>query len=266
MTSDTIRITLRYQHKRQEYYNEHIEIHKSRETADLFKKAFFWLTKEFNYNGPSTDVKIYFNGLLLDHNKPLKDAGIDKDCVINVCLPNSEPLISQMVLDNDIPSEELLPKAPKEGYQCSPSMEDLRKMTVKELENVEDFTVSNSFGSIFWPGKTDVTRVNLADIITIIQNNTEVYDDERHGSTKPTVGQKLNKEAIITLTGIKLKPGQSATQKEKILKRGIEQNDGEHLSYDGIKSEWQFKVKHFTKYGTNPDDDEKMDSTAPLPA
>jgi hypothetical protein len=47
-------------------------------------------------------------------------------------------------------------------------MEDLRKMTVKELENVEDFTVSNSFGSIFWPGKTDVTRVNLADIITII--------------------------------------------------------------------------------------------------
>lgn len=61
-------------------------------------------------------------------------------------------------------------------------------MTVKELENVKNFTVSNQFGSILWTGKTDVTRVDLADIVTIIQNNAEVYDDERHGSTKPAVG------------------------------------------------------------------------------
>ena len=37
------------------------------------------------------------------------------------------------------------------------------------------------------------------------------------------------------------------------------------MSYDGVKFEWQFKVEHFTKWG-DQDDDEEMDSAAPLPA
>lgn len=82
----------------------------------MLKMAFCWLSREFNYDGSSDNVKIYFNEKLLDQNKPLKDVGIDEDCVINVCLQNSQTLISQIVLDDDKPSEELLPKAPKEGY------------------------------------------------------------------------------------------------------------------------------------------------------
>jgi hypothetical protein len=62
-----------------------------------------------------------------------------------------------------------------------------------------------------WVGKTDVTRVDLKDIVTIDQSNCEVYDDERHKVTKPSVGQKLNKQAIITLKGIKPKVGQTFT-------------------------------------------------------
>lgn len=50
------------------------------------------------------------------------------------------------------------------------------------------------------------------------------------------------------------------------MKRNIEASDAEHLSYDCVNYEWQFKVKHFTNYGTGPDDDEEMDSIAPLPA
>lgn len=33
-----------------------------------------------------------------------------------------------------------------------------------------------------------MTRVDLADIVTIEQGNCEVYDDERHKLTKPSVG------------------------------------------------------------------------------
>lgn len=49
--------------------------------------------------------------------------------------------------------------------------------------------------------------------------------------------------------------------RKKIEKSG----DAQHLSYDGVKFEWQFKVEHFTKWG-DQDDDEEMDSAAPLPA
>jgi hypothetical protein len=70
-------------------------------------------------------------------------------------------------MDDDKATAELLPRAPKDGYTCSPSMDQLSKMSVKELENVNDFTVSNQFGSVMWVGKTDVTRVDLQDIVTI---------------------------------------------------------------------------------------------------
>lgn len=56
---------------------------------------------------------------------------------------------------------------------------------------------------LYFPGKTDLTEVDLADIITIEQNSAEVYDDDRH--MKPEVGQKLNRSAIIALYNIKPK-------------------------------------------------------------
>jgi hypothetical protein len=40
-------------------------------------------------------------------------------------------------------------------------------MTIKELETVKEFTVSNEFGSVKWFGETDVTGIDLSDIITI---------------------------------------------------------------------------------------------------
>jgi hypothetical protein len=40
-------------------------------------------------------------------------------------------------------------------------------MTTMELENVENFTISNEFGSVKFIGKTDLTRVDLQDIVTI---------------------------------------------------------------------------------------------------
>ena len=97
------------------------------------------------------------------------------------------------------------PKKPKEGYVCEPSFAELEKMTGSRLERVENFKVSNSFGSVLFLGETDLTSVDLADVITITQGVCEVYDDERHSDDKPAVGKKLNKPAIITLKN--MKPG-----------------------------------------------------------
>ena len=48
---------------------------------------------------------------------------------------------------------------------------------------------------------TDLTEVDLANIVTIKDKTAEVYNDEDpiQLKTKPPVGQKLNKPAKITL-------------------------------------------------------------------
>ena len=75
-------------------------------------------------------------------------------------------------------------------------------MSLEELKAVRNFTIKNEYGSIQFDGATDVTEVDLADIVTIEKDGVEVYDDERHQNSKPLPGSKLNKPAIITLNRI----------------------------------------------------------------
>jgi len=78
-----------------------------------------------------------------------------------------------------------LPKAPKANYKITPDLATLYRMTEAQLKAVEDFTIENEFGSIEFFGTTDLTGVDLGDIVTIEQGNCEVYDDVRHKDSKP---------------------------------------------------------------------------------
>lgn len=40
-------------------------------------------------------------------------------------------------------------------------------MSVSDLQKVKDFKIENSFGKIEFIGETDVTDIDLADIVTI---------------------------------------------------------------------------------------------------
>jgi len=63
---------------------------------------------------------------------------------------------------------------------------------------VDDFTIEYpTFGKITFAGQTDITDLDLRDLVTLSNKCVEVYDDDRH--VKPPVGKKLNKEALITL-------------------------------------------------------------------
>ena len=64
-------------------------------------------------------------------------------------------------------------------------MASLHRMTLAQLQKVSDFKVWTEFGSVEIIGETDVTGVDLADIITIAQGNVEVYDEERHKGSYP---------------------------------------------------------------------------------
>lgn len=152
----------------------------------------------------------------------------------------------------------LLPKLQHADYYTIPSIEELAAKERAEpgfCRSVKDFVVGRrEFGSIKFIGETDVRQLDLESIIQFNYRVVNVYSDE---STKPPVGQGLNKPAEITLLNIKCtdkKTGKEYTEgprvekyKERLILRGSEQGV-EFVSFDPIKGEWKFEVKHFSCY------------------
>jgi len=53
---------------------------------------------------------------------------------------------------------------------------------------VKDFSIENEFGKIEFVGETDLSQVDLYNIVTIEKGSAEVYDDENPNTVKPPVG------------------------------------------------------------------------------
>ena len=85
--------------------------------------------------------------------------------------------------------------------------------------------------------------VDLANEVIIKAKSIEVYPDE---ASKPAFGQKLNKQAIVTLQGgIRPKKGLNAHQYESQLQERIQKHGGVHLCYVADSMTWRFKAPHF---------------------
>ena len=63
----------------------------------------------------------------------------------------------------------------KRKYFTSPPFEDIRNYSIYEVENVENFSVYNEFGKIEFLGKTDLSYLNLNNIITIKENEVKIF-------------------------------------------------------------------------------------------
>ena len=90
--------------------------------------------------------------------------------------------------------------------------------------------------------------VDLANDVIIKERHVDVYPKDRYPTEndKPRLGQKLNKGAMVTLTGgVKPKKGVSADDYEETLRKRIVDNGGEHLMYNVEEFTWTFKVPHF---------------------
>ena len=62
----------------------------------------------------------------------------------------------------------MIPKLTRPDYYCKPSIEKLRTFTVEQLQTVQNFEVGKvGFGSLFWPGVTDLTGVDLDEAVEI---------------------------------------------------------------------------------------------------
>ena len=119
------------------------------------------------------------------------------------------------------------------------------------------------YGQVKFLGETDVRRLDLESIIQFNKCEVLVYMDE---NKKPAIGQGLNKPAEVTLLNVKYmdkKTGQyhldgpEVERFEKRLKKKTEEQGAEFISYNGLKGEWKFRVKHFSRYGLDFDSDEE---------
>jgi hypothetical protein len=91
--------------------------------------------------------------------------------------------------------EELTPKLTKANYETEPSRAELARMTETELKNVRNFTVKNQHAKIVFLNTTDVTGLDLDDVVQLNPKSVDLYE----GTTKlPEIGKGLNKEAQIT--------------------------------------------------------------------
>jgi nuclear pore complex protein Nup98-Nup96 len=89
----------------------------------------------------------------------------------------------------------VVPSLAKGKYFTRPSIEEMCLMSENELMSIEDFEVCHEdFGSIKWPGCTDVRGMDLDKIVTIVDGRVSVYAD-----SSPPVDTGLNKKAVVSL-------------------------------------------------------------------
>nr|GEW39870.1 nuclear pore complex protein NUP98A-like [Tanacetum cinerariifolium] len=153
-----------------------------------------------------------------------------------------------IVYEHDADIEALMPKLRHSDYYTEPRVQELAAKERAEpgfCRRVKDFTVGrHNYGSIKFHGETDVRRLDLESLVQFNHHEVIVYMDE---TKKPPVGLGLNKPAEVTLlnikcsdkkTGKRFTEGRSVEKYTEMLKRKVEDQGAEFVSYDPIKGEW----------------------------
>jgi nuclear pore complex protein Nup98-Nup96 len=154
----------------------------------------------------------------------------------------------------------LMPKLTKPGYEVSPSIEDMKRMSEADLATVAAFSVRRTgVGMVEWEGAVDIRGADLDSIISIEPKAVEVYSLEEEQGTKPAVGSKLNRPAIITCYDVFPPAGRNASEEErnryaqKVAMRTTNMG-AELIDYNKNSGVWKIRVQHFSRYALVDDD------------
>ncbi|KAL7712971.1 Peptidase S59 domain-containing protein [Entamoeba marina] len=130
------------------------------------------------------------------------------------------------------------PTLERTDYYCIPSITELSGLPIESLKNIPQFEVGRpGYGRVKWTN-VDVTNLDLDMVVIIERGSVEVYPD---GVTKHQQGEKLNKEALITLENTH----DTETEFESALDSFPLQLSG----IDKFNRSITFAVPHFTMYG-----------------
>lgn len=151
--------------------------------------------------------------------------------------------------------EVLMPKLCGSDYYTEPAIQELASKEKADpgfCSHVEGFVIGrHNYGNMRFLGETDVRGLDLNILVQFNHREVIVYAE---GSSKPKVGEGLNKPAEVTLLNIKCmdkKTGQQYTEGQRVkkygefLKKKAEDQGARFVSYDPVKGEWKFSVDHF---------------------
>lgn len=181
-------------------------------------------------------IRLTFKGKVLSESDEIRDCGIKNMDSLTVIFEENSKKIA-------LAPKELLPKLTNPEYTLKPDLVELARMTVDELKRVRNFSISNSYGKIEFEGESDVTGLNLDEIVKIEDKAVTVYPDEH--TTKPPVGQGLNKPAVVHLYNCQPKKDMPLDVYEDKIRKMCERRGSEFVSWSRRNFEWVFKVPHF---------------------
>ncbi|KAF8080371.1 hypothetical protein N665_0951s0008 [Sinapis alba] len=151
-----------------------------------------------------------------------------------------------------------LPSFNSPDYFLKPSMNELVQLEIESpgfCSRVPDFTVGRiGYGFIKFLGTTDVRNLDLDHIVKFQRHEVVVYDDE---SSKPAVGEGLNKAAEVTLI-VNIPNLACDHDVSDRLRQSAERQGATFISFDPEKGLWKFLVPHFSRFGLSDDEAEDI--------
>jgi len=145
-------------------------------------------------------------------------------------------------MDLQTPRSALVPTLTRANYYSVPSLDALAEMPSSQLRAVRGLRVGREgYGEVTWLGETDVTGVDLDQVVTIDHGDVTIYGDV----TKPTIGTKLNKPAVIVLERVFVPKTMSTDEFIAALGKSLEAAGASAFDYDDDEGLLEFMVPHF---------------------
>ncbi|XP_063718681.1 nuclear pore complex protein Nup98-Nup96-like [Symsagittifera roscoffensis] len=222
-------------------------------------------TSTESVNSPLTDIR---EGLNQSRNSEKENSGSLRRAPITSPKLTSE---SSEIISKP-KSAKLAVKLTRPEYFTDPEksvLDDILQKTGKCV--VENFTIGRvGYGSVHFPGKTDITAMDLDEIVHIRRKEVTVYPDDEQ---KPPLGYGLNKKAVVTLD--KVWPNDKSshlpiTSPQKLslmgyqdkIERSTAKLEAKFIEYRPETGSWVFEVKHFSKYSLADESDDEDSDTA----
>ena len=171
--------------------------------------------KQFNFK---------YNGKMLTGFETVKDIGI---------APKSELVLESVV--EEYPSENQLPVT--RLLKVTPSIEQMKRMKLKELKNIENLTLENEYGKIMFECPINVIGINFDQFISFSHKEFISFPNGENSSD-----ERLNKPALVTL--FRFNPRKNPGKVEISLRIKCENNGTEFIKYDPDSQEFTFRIQN----------------------